>query len=248
MRKFFNLVLCLSVLALMVTALTGCDNGGGSSPKTTHFTTPAYGATVISLNPVAAFGENGDLIGYVVGTETDQGQVTIYNPEVSKFFIMTMDSGSGRPAWYGSAVRFMDKNCQPYGYGRFRHFVFASHVEFPPLYPGQDDNFATMDTSRPASIDDMVYMVAYTSYDYNNPVEPTWICKDTVYDVDGVTVLEQGNEISPETREYWQGVEAAWPSWKFYPYKEFSNNDLPFQYPVGSLTFDIESQNVEEGK
>lgn len=135
-----KLISSLMVLAVVVLLVVSCNNGGKSS--SVDYVKPAW--AVQGVYPIAVHGENGDLIGYLAGVDNVDGCITIYNPDMDKFFKMSTDTGTIRGWRFGKTYRnCADENCNFYTYKRFSKFIYVNDVntDWPRVSSGK---FATV--------------------------------------------------------------------------------------------------------
>ena len=228
MKKFLFVMLLIAMVGLV-----GCNNGGSSTPSVT---TPAWAATIQTVNPVAAYAENGDFVGYVVGTDMVYGTVTVFNPEMGKFLeflfegsLRNFRNGVIHTTQTGPITNdplFTDphfEQAEPaYAFERFGYSVYRNdHSNLLPLVEGAE--FVTVDRN-----DCVVY-------------------KDLTYSLSDREISDGTNE-----KRAWAAYEANSPYWANfpdYPFCKFIAYDepFPFQYPTGKLTYDIKVNDVEEG-
>ena len=207
----------LAIMLVCVLALVGCGSGGGSGSGD-NWTKPAW--AVDGAYPIAAFADNGDLVGYVAGVDAEMGYVVLYNPDMGKFFEMSME---GSMRGFRRTGIYADDNCNLYYYKRFASFIYRNdHPEYARISSGQFGTFSK-DISLTVTIDDLMY-------------RPWTDCNDypCVYSCD--IIPDQYPEIHDGLRDYWND---NWPGMKFYPAIEYTT-PLPFKYPTGELTFSMD--------
>ena len=207
MRKLF----ILGILALVVTAIVGCGNGGGDS----QWSKPAWATE--GVYPVAAYGENGDLIGYVTGMDPVNVWVTIYNPTMDKFFEITPEGG--RIKGYRKNTIMADDNCNLYLYHKQGNFIYSNmDVDYPPI---GDTDFSTFSMDRSIGIPiDEIATIPQKIWDDNTQLY--------YYECDFNIIYG--------AQKYWN---THWPGMLFSPVIPYTE-PLPFVHPAGELTFSMD--------